>query len=1673
MRYTPSGFPMALDPIKLIVQAVNQTAPTFQAIGSSIKQLESELSTFKQQFEQVQQAARKIGEAADDGLLGLAEQLNKSYNQTKKFTESLGLSADVTGKAISLIKQLKAARADEATILGTLQQKLGVTAEQYDKLKAVAEPKGIGSLLSRAGLGGLVEGFGKLGLAIQGVQSIVNAVMSAGSQMFSLFIGQNEELNQQLLNASAGLVAGNRVFSNGVQMLDPTSSIQALQGPMRTALKQVQKDAIDLVGVTSNDLTGAFEVLVSKSAILANQSKEFADPIKAAGKLTIDFAAALGTMGLGMAQSRQEITAILTGNIDNNATVAKTLNITREQVQEWRAQGVLVDKLREKLAPYTQANALAAQSISGVSSNIRDVLEIVTREAGEPLLKPVVQVLQTIYQFLSTNQTKIQGYLSEVVGFIVTLGQAGASVFQSIQPALSAFQAAFEALLGGGLSGIKGLVDGVAQAFVGLGQAVAPVLQTLGELSVAIAAIMGVLLEGGGDIIGSLIGSLGALLSAIGPVLQPLADLATFLADFIQAVSSDPLGQILIQAIALTAALQVLGPMLLANLIAPLAGFITTTIPAFVGGITAAVIPAIQGMAVSLSGGVIPALQAAIPALQAFGASAWAALAPLLPILGPLIAIGGAIAVTLTVKRIGDMKNAQEELEGYEETSTRLQEEAIRTQQQLKALNDIEVKGGELTDEQIKKREVLNANARDLAAQIRSTNEEIGALNVDETQKGWQSNMLGFNEKMAEQLEGSVEVQANLLRNKGNLYKQLATDVENAQRNITEGAGGDPELFEQSSKDLLSLTNQQMELGAISREEAESRLRSLIEDGRVSAEVQQQAQQALTKLLQEGVKERQSILQGELDAGKLSQTQYNQQVLDATIAGLDAELAEIQRQRQLIGDTDEDALKTLEAKEAEIRSRRRQAQTQFLQDQVSEIQETNKQQQSLLEAQLAQGEVSREQYNQRTLDLTLTGLEDELAAIAAQKSQIENTESEAYKSLEAQEAEVLKRRQDALGKFLQDQLKAIQDGAQQQKDALSGALATGDLDQRDFNQQVLNIDVEAIDAQLAQVQQRLQEVGETNPKLQQELLAQEGKLYDQRANALKQFLDSQIQDITTDANERQSILEGQLVQGLVSEQNYYQKRRDLQLKSIDDQLAEIQRQKQRVGANNKEAQEALAAQEAELYGQRLDVLTQFQDEQLRLMEQQQQEAIDLLQIAEAERQAELQALINQGLVTEAEANQERLNNQKQQIEAELQLERDKLAYLESLPPYSDPRKEEEQQAKIRQSRIATAQATAQLLENERAQQEAAVRVLEEQLNRLVSRIQNKNAAYQQQLERQQRMSDAISTAMEYQNQLLEARKSLQDAISGAVLSDLGILQEMAKSGREKRELAQLEAEIKLRTLRTQQEMELQSLENQRMMNELAIERERIALRMKAAETRGQIAQAEADLAVLQRTPGATPEQVQAAQIGLQGLYDQMGFIGVENDLLDQRAEMERRSFDMQEMGMRERQRSERTQARFEYGQTLPAGEQRRYLRDLRDEIYGRYGAEAGDTDDLRGGVNRYLNRRERQADNLANLPDFNPTLPTLTPQMNLPIPDALPQTLDESRLMGEMLTSVQAISQFLQSMDGLVNVNQNNQIINQVQPGDVSNGNFQRQLEQQILNTQYTIAQKLQSKGNR
>lgn len=294
-------------------------------------------------------------------------------------------------------------------------------AQNSDKVlgSVTKQSKGLANQLT-----GLVSGFSGFALQLAGIGV-------SGAAAYKALIDSNSQFRDNLLATQAILISTNSVFDAfGNEITDASQQFRLLEPAVKDALEETSKLTDALTGVTNAEVQRAFSVVLQNVKSLSNQSKEFNSVLEAAPQLTANLTSALAAVNLPAGQLNQELTAILSGNITEDAQLAKKLGITREDIDRAREAGELVDFLNDKLSKgFAEANLIAKQGIGGSLEDIQETFAKAFRLGGVELTDSIENSLRAIADLILENK---DGFIlfAEEVGTV--LAQLGDNIFSLI-----------------------------------------------------------------------------------------------------------------------------------------------------------------------------------------------------------------------------------------------------------------------------------------------------------------------------------------------------------------------------------------------------------------------------------------------------------------------------------------------------------------------------------------------------------------------------------------------------------------------------------------------------------------------------------------------------------------------------------------------------------------------------------------------------------------------------------------------------------------------------------------------------------------------------------------------------------------------------------------------------------------------------------------------------------------------------------------------------------------------------------------------------------------------------------------------------------------------------------------------------------------------------------------
>ena len=404
-------------------------------------------------------------------------------------------------------------------LLKTLERMRGAAQGDGEALKALQEQlRGAGQAAGAAGgaggfggaggaLGGLVGMAGKaipmlgqLGLAATGIQSIFGGMAGAISAVLGPLQQLSAEagrLNKQVAEAGIFAAQSFAILGPDGKLVEGTArQMQMVRGAILKEYKGIQQEVANISGATAGEIYEGFNIILSNISSLGAKGTT-----ENAAKLSTRMAAGMNTLGIPGYQLRQEVNALMMGNIDRNAMMANKLGITGEDVRQQQAQGTYYDFLMKKLEKLYEGQKVLALSLANVKSNFDDVNQAISSEAGQPLERDTATMMQSILVTFKNLQGSFTGFfksIAEAVGPILKVFGPVVSILTSVGAAASSVgQIIFD-------------VVGTVTAVVGAG--LMPMLTAVARTTELIARGFGLLAE----LIGAVINPIKALFNVAG-----------------------------------------------------------------------------------------------------------------------------------------------------------------------------------------------------------------------------------------------------------------------------------------------------------------------------------------------------------------------------------------------------------------------------------------------------------------------------------------------------------------------------------------------------------------------------------------------------------------------------------------------------------------------------------------------------------------------------------------------------------------------------------------------------------------------------------------------------------------------------------------------------------------------------------------------------------------------------------------------------------------------------------------------------------------------------------------------------------------------------------------------------------------------------------------------------
>jgi hypothetical protein len=451
------------------------------------------------------QGTGKKVEELDKKIKSVAKNHKVSFSfpdlgKVKKDLQEVGQYAGVAAqafKAFTPVGRQFAEIEENARVLAGALKSVGTGVAAISRYANPAKGISDGFTVATVAAETLVRSTANIGFAIFGVTQSLNVLKAAFGGFFNDTVGREVRLRETILQTSTSLAGTNRVLKFGVEIEDPTEKLKALEAPINASIERLRDKSLEIAGTTS-------EAVIQTFNIIAAQIGNFGGSLKDAEQLAVQFAGALGTLGMSNPMyARQEVGSILMGYVDNNSILAKTLGITNADIEASKKKaGGLVGYLNEKLKVFEAGQKIAAKGFAGITSNLQELQEEMKRAFGASLLDPIIKRLDAFYSKVSGKST-IKELLTTSRSFGQLIGSSLNSAVGIVgrTPALQSVNS----------EGIEKSAKQVQEIFVRLSRYIQ---QELARIAPAVQTALDNLIKG----VGVLATSLGEMFATLGRV---------------------------------------------------------------------------------------------------------------------------------------------------------------------------------------------------------------------------------------------------------------------------------------------------------------------------------------------------------------------------------------------------------------------------------------------------------------------------------------------------------------------------------------------------------------------------------------------------------------------------------------------------------------------------------------------------------------------------------------------------------------------------------------------------------------------------------------------------------------------------------------------------------------------------------------------------------------------------------------------------------------------------------------------------------------------------------------------------------------------------------------------------------------------------------------------------
>jgi len=229
-------------------------------------------------------------------------------------------------------------------------------------------------------------------------------------QALKEFVLSGARFNETIDAAKIGIAA---LVATNTELVDAFGRVVPETEQFQIALKGVDSQIAILrrgaiqTSATLGELVTAYQMAVGYGLSAGLSLEQIAD-------LTVRITQAAEALRMPFHGVYEEIRSILAGTITQHSLIAKMLGLSNALVNQWKQQGILYEKLSEKLRAFVAAGKEYQNTWSGIFSRVQDVsslfMGLATSSIWKELKAKIKDALSSLYDFnTDTFNEKLRG----------------------------------------------------------------------------------------------------------------------------------------------------------------------------------------------------------------------------------------------------------------------------------------------------------------------------------------------------------------------------------------------------------------------------------------------------------------------------------------------------------------------------------------------------------------------------------------------------------------------------------------------------------------------------------------------------------------------------------------------------------------------------------------------------------------------------------------------------------------------------------------------------------------------------------------------------------------------------------------------------------------------------------------------------------------------------------------------------------------------------------------------------------------------------------------------------------------------------------------------------------------------------------------------------------------